>query len=288
MSRPAPGARRSASGAHRYDPAIARFLDEVLRACASPRRLVRDPLAIVAEYADPADIEVAGLVASTLAFGAVDLIMRAAREALAPLGPHPAAALDSMSDRDIEGAWRDFRYRFCAPSDLQGLMRAIARARRDHGSLESLFARGDLDPRFPDRQSPDIVDATGAFVDALRAYATIRTNLLPHPRDGSACKRLFLYLRWMARRDGVDPGPWTSVSPARLVVPMDVHMFRTCRDRLGFFGSGSRVEAPRLAHALAATAAFRLYAPDDPVRFDFALTRPGIDPRPGDEAFACG
>lgn len=286
MSRPAPRAPRR-------DPAIAAFLDQVLSACATPDRLSRDPLAIVAGFDDPADIEVAGLVASTLAFGAVDLIMRAVREALAPLGAHPASSLAAMSDRDIEGAWRSFRYRFCAPSDLQALMRAIARARRGHGSLEALFAHGDPDPH-----APDIVAATGAFTDALRGYSAhsgrgghapaIRPNLLPHPRDGSACKRLFLYLRWMARRDGVDPGPWTLIPQARLVVPMDVHMFRTCRDRLHFFGRGSRVEAPRLSHALTATAAFRLYAPDDPVRFDFALTRPGIDPRPGDEAFACG
>jgi len=42
-----------------------------------------------------------------------------------------------------------------------------------------------------------------------------------------------------------------------------------------------------LRDALSVTEAFRLYAPEDPVKYDFALTRPGIDPRPGDERFSC-
>lgn len=294
-----------------FDPAIAVFLERVHSACSGRERLRRDPLAIVVRYPDPCDREIAALVASTLAFGRVDLIMGAVERALAPLGEPGtpiAQALDALHARgepDFVGVWAGFRYRFCSDLDMAALMRSIAAARRTHGSLEAFFAAGDRGRP----ASLDIVPAATAFVDSLRDLGadprtgrSIRPNLLPSPRDGSACKRLFLFLRWMVRSDGVDPGGWTCVSPARLVVPLDVHMFRTCRDRLGFFGpaslpgavpkpgapsGGLRGDAPSLAHALAATAAFRLYAPDDPVKYDFALTRPGIDPEPGDEAFAC-
>jgi hypothetical protein len=113
----------------------------------------------------------------------------------------------------------------------------------------------------------------------------------------------------MVRKDAIDPGGWTRVDPARLIVPLDTHMFATCRDTLGFLGeprkgailvpSGKgreietggadapRFSVPDMRAALRVTEAFRLYSPSDPVKYDFALTRPGIDPRPGDERFGC-
>ncbi|HAM42665.1 MAG TPA: TIGR02757 family protein, partial [Elusimicrobia bacterium] len=39
-------------------------------------------------------------------------------------------------------------------------------------------------------------------------------------------KRLNLFLRWMVRQDEVDPGGWKQISPAKLLVPLDVHMHR--------------------------------------------------------------
>lgn len=263
------------------DPAIAAFLEDIYSSCNAPGRLRRDPLAVVKRYANPDDREVAALVCSTLAFGSVDLIMRACDAALAPLGERPAIALGAMREADISRAWSRFQYRFCFPEDMAALMRGIARARAEEGSLESLFLRGDPG-------GADVVGALGAFVISLKGLgakrgAGIRENLLPDPSRGSACKRLFLFLRWLVRKDSVDPGGWNRVDRSRLVVPLDLHMTRVCHERLGF------LSAPRadLKGALAATAAFRLYSPEDPVKYDFALTRPGIDPDPGDERFAC-
>ena len=91
----------------------------------------------------------------------------------------------------------------------------------------------------------------------------------------------------MVRSDDIDRGGWNSVVPSRLIIPLDIHMVRTCRERLGFL-DGARVSAsPTLRDAVAVTEQFTLYSPDDPVKYDFALTRPGIDPRPGDEIFRC-
>ena len=51
----------------------------------------------------------------------------------------------------------------------------------------------------------------------------------PRPSRGSACKRLNLYLRWMVRRDAIDLGVWTRVSPSQLIVPLDMHVIRLGR-----------------------------------------------------------
>lgn len=271
-----PGAPRLAR-----DPETAVFLEDIYAACNVPGRLRRDPLVLVKPFADPADREVAALVCSTLAFGSVDLIMRACSLALGPLGDRPAASLARMGEAELREAWGTFRYRFCLAGDMTSIMRAIKRGRERYGSLEELFLRGDPG-------GPDIVGASSAFVRAMGSLgredgSAFSESLLPDPARGSACKRLFLSLRWLSREDDVDPGGWPRVDRARLVVPLDLHMARVCYGRLGFMASGYA----SLRNALDATSAFRLYAPDDPVKYDFALTRPGIDPFPGDGRFGC-
>jgi uncharacterized protein (TIGR02757 family) len=276
-----------AAGRPAYDPGVAAFLEEIYSACNVGSRLRRDPLAVVKRYAESDDRELAALVCSTLAFGSVDLIVRACDSALAPLGARPAEALALMGERELKLSWSTFRYRFCSPEDMVALMRGIKRAREGYGSLEELFLAGDPGGK-------DVVDALGEFVRAMKALGAagrrsgaaaggIRGNLLPDPERGSACKRLFLFLRWLVRADAVDPGGWARVDRSRLVVPLDLHMTRVCFGRLGFIPN----EKADLRNALAATEAFRLYSPDDPVKYDFALTRPGIDPASGDERFGC-
>ena len=331
MSSAAPGSGMSSAAPGggppvAYSPEIACFLEEIYSVCNRIERLDLDPLAVVRRYSAPEDIEVAGLVCSTLAFGSVQLILRACETALEPLGTRPADALRAMDQRDIERQWGSFQYRFCFPNDMIALMGAIRKALFEYGSLEAVFLQGD---RQREHGAP-MLEAASAFVCTLRRFANevmpsgLRKNLLPDPADGSASKRLFLFFRWMIRRDEIDPGPWSSVDPSRLVVPMDVHMVRTCAERLHFLPgrreraaaggtgaasdadevggpasdidvrknivrSGSSASAPHinLRTALQITEAFRLYAPDDPVKYDFALTRPGIDPHPGDERFGC-
>jgi uncharacterized protein (TIGR02757 family) len=80
-----------------------------------------------------------------------------------------------------------------------------------------------------------------------------------------------MFLRWMVRRDVLDLGLWTRVSPADLIVPLDTHVFRISR----FLGWTRRRQADWSA-AEEVTAALRRHCPEDPVRYDFALARLGI------------
>jgi uncharacterized protein (TIGR02757 family) len=93
-------------------------------------------------------------------------------------------------------------------------------------------------------------------------------DLLSCPRQGSACKRLNLFLRWMVRKDEVDPGLWSGVLASKLVVPLDLHMHR-----IGLAWGLTTRKLADLKSAIEITAAFRSISPDDPVRYDFALTR---------------
>ena len=96
----------------------------------------------------------------------------------------------------------------------------------------------------------------------------------PRPSTGSACKRLNLYLRWMVRRDAVDLGAWSGVSPSQLMVPLDVHVVR-----LGQCLGLTAYRSPRVEDGLGDHRLARELDPADPVRYDFALCHVGMRDR---------
>lgn len=272
----------------RRDPALAAVLERLYASCGCRDRLDKDPLALVVPFQDIRDREVAGLVCSMLAFGSVELILEACKKALKPLGGKPAERLLSMNDAEIHTAYGDFQYRFCFPQDMVNFVLAIRNILQHHGSLNALFLSGrDTGTQGKLQRQAGFLLSASAFVCALReAAGPFRKNLLPDPADGSACKRLFLFFRWMVRQDTVDPGGWEGVSPSELLVPLDTHMLSLCRGPLGFLEPRHTARqsaiSSSLRDALLVTEHFRLYAPDDPVKYDFALTRLGIDPRDSD------
>ncbi|MDX9959185.1 MAG: TIGR02757 family protein [Spirochaetia bacterium] len=253
----------------RHGTTLPSFLDDLYSRYNHPSWIYPDPLTIVLEYPEPADMETAGIICSALALGTVKAIMSACHTVLGELGPHPATGLASLSDSDLVELLAGFRYRFFGPSDLAFFLGGIRRVRESYGSLEGAFL-SVMDPG-----EPDYAGAASRFVRLLATASpgAWRSNLFPDPECGSAAKRVFLYLRWMVRRDAVDPGPWTRVPPAGLVIPLDTHMAAACRC-LGLLG---RTQTD-LRAAREATAAFRAILPEDPVRYDFCMTRPGIHP----------
>jgi len=233
-----------------------------------------DPLELLYGYEDPHDLEIVGLVAACLAYGRVTQILASIRKALDALtnvkNASPWLTLQAIRPRALFQRLEGFKHRFTTGSEVASLLVAVSRATDSYGSLQRLFAAGVK------RGDDTILSGLAAFVERLRALAggadTCGT-LLSSPADGSACKRLNLYLRWMVRRDAVDPGPWTSISPALLIVPLDTHLFRIAT-RIGL----TQRRQPNLKTAMEVTGGFSRMRPDDPVRYDFALTRLGINP----------
>jgi uncharacterized protein (TIGR02757 family) len=75
------------------------------------------------------------------------------------------------------------------------------------------------------------------------------------------------------RRDGiVDLGIWQNISPAKLMIPLDVHVARISRG----LGLLQRKQNDRRS-VEELTAALRTFSPDDPVKYDFALFGAGVD-----------
>jgi uncharacterized protein (TIGR02757 family) len=241
-------------------------LEELYRRFTLREFVHPDPLEFLYAYPALRDREVVGLVASSLAYGRVLQILRSVSGVLERIGPAPAEFLRRHTHGSLRRAFDGFKHRFTTGRDLADLLFGAKRAVEKHGSLGACFLAG-LKPG-----DETVLPAMSALVRELTIqYRSDHFSLLPPPDRGSACKRLNLFLRWMVRHDDVDPGGWDSVSPAKLIVPLDVHMHRICR----LLGLSSRRQAD-LRAALEVTSAFRTIVPDDPVRYDFCLTRPGI------------
>jgi uncharacterized protein (TIGR02757 family) len=104
--------------------------------------------------------------------------------------------------------------------------------------------------------------------------APLRTKKhIAAPERNSTCKRLNMFLRWMARKDnkGVDFGIWKNISPLQLICPIDVHVARVARH----FNLLKRKQTDWQA-ALELTDNLRELDRDDPVKYDFALFGLGV------------
>ena len=189
--------------------------------------------------------------------------MKSVSRVLDTLGPHPAEYLKSTSYRDHEAALCGFVHRFTGCAEICAFLDAIGAALREHGSIENLFLAG---------WRGDMAEAMENLALAFCRY-TGQDNLylLPRPSKGSACKRVRLFGAWVGACEEVGPGGWPHVVPADLLIPLDTHMFHIAST----LGLCSMKSASGKA-AAEITRNFKDVSPDDPVRYDFALTRYGI------------
>ncbi|MFH1737376.1 MAG: TIGR02757 family protein [bacterium] len=230
------------------------------------RRFVHpDPLEFLYHYSDPADREIVGLISSSLAYGRVKQILKSVSWVLRRM-PSPSEYVQGASVNSLRRTFGEFKHRFTTGEELVRLLYGVGRAVERYGSLHNCFLSGFSE------NDETILPALSNFTDELTGAANPRFNsLLPSPRRGSACKRLNLFLRWMARRDDVDPGGWDSIPRSKLIIPLDTHIHKIS---LAVKLTGRRQADMRTAVEI--TNAFQTISPEDPVRYDFALTRLGI------------
>ena len=247
-----------------------------LYASFNHERSATDPIELVRPYADPGDREIAGFIAAGLAFGNVVSVMQSVGAVLERMGPSPAAFVRQFDPRTGGKAFGTFVHRWTRGVDVVALLWVLRQMLDRSGSIEGFFAEGD-DPATADISGGLESFTTRALaLDLRRAYGRVPARpgvayFFTKPSQGSACKRLNLFLRWMARRDAVDLGVWTRVDPARLIIPLDTHVVR-----LGRCLRLTRYTSPGWPMAADITRALRLLDPSDPIRFDFSLCHVGM------------
>jgi len=230
-----------------------------------------DPIQIVRRYDRVEDREIVAFLAAGLAFGRVASVMASVEALCAIMGPSPSRFVRAFDPAQDGAALRPLVHRWTRGEDLSGVLLILRRMLDTEGSLEAAFAAGlggddvDVGPAL------ERFSARARATDLRAAYKRLPASPGAHyffsrPSTGSACKRLNLFLRWMARHDAVDPGGWSRVLPRQLVVPLDTHTIRAGRC-LKF----TRRVSPGWKMAVDITSALRALDPVDPVRYDFAL-----------------
>ena len=256
-------AERFRAGALPSSNVMAEWLERLYQTYNRPAYIAPDPLEAVYWYTCPEDQEIAGLIGASLAYGRASQIVLNTRTVLAPMDPSPRAFIEGASGQRLRSVYNTFRHRWSTAEELISVLSGIRGVLRQYGSLEACYR--SFHDGLPDTPRAGLTGLTKALGGP--------NSILADPAKPSACKRWHLYLRWMVRRDGVDPGCWRSVDPAGLIIPLDTHMHRTAL-MLGFT---TRRQAD-LKAALEITDAFRQICPGDPLRYDFVLTRFGIHP----------
>jgi len=247
---------------------------DALVATFGPEHISPDPLEVVRRFSDARDVEVVGFLSAALAFGSARGAVRSAEDLLSRLtrggAKSPADAVRAWDAARDVARLRDWQHRWLAAGDAAAVLHILGRVLQEHGSVEAFFAAGDV-PR-----TPDIAPALSSFCERALALAPPRSPprvayWFSGPAKGGTAKRLCLWLRWMCRKDQMDPGPWTCVDRARLVVPLDVHVARIAR----YTGLLRRRTSDWRA-AIEVTENLRRLDAADPVRYDYALCRLGI------------
>lgn len=242
------------------------FLDEKANLYNNLNFIESDPIQIPHRYQLKEDIEIAGFLASTLAWGNRKMIINKTSELMERMGNSPYDFVMNYDEEEFEKI-ETFKHRTLNSIDMHFYLSSLRNIYENHGGLEKIFA------------------FQGEDQDSLRAIENFREKFLeiPHqtrsekhlssPAKGSAAKRLNMFLRWMVRKDnaGVDFGIWNSISPSQLVCPLDVHSGNVAR-HLGIL---TRKQSDWKA-AMELHSRLKEFDPNDPTKYDYALFGLGV------------
>lgn len=239
------------------------FLDEKADLYNNPNFIGSDPIQIPHSFSKKEDIEIAGFLSATIAWGNRKSIIANGTKMMDLMGNSPFDFVMSHSPEDLDRL-RHFVHRTFNGQDFATFVTALNHIYSNHGGLENAFCG-----------NPDLQAAISAFKRKFFEVDHVaRTQKhVSDPMNNSAAKRINMFLRWMVRNDakGVDFGIWTKISPAQLSCPLDVHSGNVAR-KLGLL-TRKQNDAKAL---LELDANLRRLDPADPVKYDFALFGLGV------------
>ena len=238
------------------------FLEEKVILYNNPNFIESDPIQIPHRFSLKEDIEIAGFLAATIAWGNRKMIIRNAQKMVEIMGNSPYDFVMNYTNKDADKL-QNFVHRTFNSDDFIGFIKGLKNVYTRYNSLENVFNRYD------DLQL-SIHHFKQDFFDGNHLQRTEKH--ISDPLKGSAAKRINMFLRWMVRNDHkVDFGIWKSISPSQLSCPLDVHSGNVAR-KLGLL-TRKQNDAKALQEL---DLNLRKLDPNDPVKYDFALFGLGV------------
>lgn len=242
------------------------FLDEKVLQYNTLDFIESDPVQIPHLFTQKEDIEIAGFLSATIAWGNRKMIIKNSHKMMELMGNTPYDFVMSHSETDLERL-ESFVHRTFNGQDFLGFVKSLQNIYKNHGGLETVFAEN----QDTNSMQKSISEFKKIFFEIPHLSRTQKH--ISDPLNNSAAKRINMYLRWMCRQDnkGVDLGIWKSISPSKLSCPLDVHSGNVAR-KLGLL-ERKQNDAKAL---LELDTKLRLLDTYDPVKYDFALFGLGV------------
>lgn len=247
---------------------LKQFLDEKADFYNSVKFIKSDPISIPHLFTKKEDIEIAGFLTATIAWGQRKTIVANASKLMQWMDYAPYQFITDFTDKDLS-SFRHFVHRTFNGTDCEYFLWSLKNIYQKHGGLEKVFTT-DFNPESNHTKSA-ITGFRELFFELDHPHRTEKH--IANPVKKASAKRINMFLRWMVRCDnsGVDFGIWKSIRPSQLICPLDVHSAAVARN-LSLLKR--RINDWQAAEEL--TERLKQYDPDDPVKYDFALFGLGI------------
>jgi uncharacterized protein (TIGR02757 family) len=244
------------------------LLDEKFRQYNTKGFIANDPILIPHRFSKKEDVEIAGFLAATIAWGNRRSIINNATRLMELMDDSPFDFVSQHTTGDLK-RFDGFVHRTFNSTDLKFFIRSLKNIYAKHGSMEMAFSNG------LSKEDESIKNAIIHFrLQFLKPSHEKRTEKhVSNPLANSSAKRLCMYLRWMVRKDGagVDFGIWKSIAPSQLCLPLDVHTGNVSR-KLGLLKR--KQDDWKAVEEI--TSVLRKFDPHDPIKYDFSLFGLGV------------
>ncbi len=240
------------------------WLDHIVEKVESPGYIEYDPVQFMHAFESKRDREIAGFLASMMAWGRRDIVIQKTDDLLKRMDYDPYNYITQYNAgraSDFDG----FKHRTFKPVDIHGILSSLSVVYQKFQDFESFW-----------KDCHKYAVESGCTVVTVfhNRFLILSNEILPrthkhisNPANKSPAKRLYMFLRWTIRKNSpVDTGIWNFLPESELMIPLDVHVARQSR-RLGLLTRKSN----DWKAVKELTDTFRLLDPDDPVRYDFAL-----------------
>ena len=228
-----------------------------------------DPIQIPHRFSRKEDIEIAGFLSASIAWGQRKSIIKNANLLMDLMDNSPYQFL--MEEKDFV-RFNRFVHRTFNGIDCRFFLNSLKNIYQNYGGLEQVFTDG--------------FQKNETIFGALHHFRNLFLNMPHEARSrkhlsdvttNSAAKRLNMFLRWMVRKDdtGVDFGLWRNIPMSALMLPLDVHTGDVGR-ALGLI-SRKQNDWKTVEEI---TGILRTFDAQDPIKYDFALFGMGIEAQP--------
>ncbi len=253
-------------------------LDYLYFKFANEEFIKADPIQFVYKFEERSDKEIAGFVASILAQGKREnLIPKISQVLFQIMRGEPYNYIknfDIEKERGNIQSFRYFGYHLITGEDLGFIFLHLSSIIRKYGSIGELIYEVSKKNSHSKSVREILIDFVSEFFSGVHSKIPRKISaLVPSPANGSACKRLNMFLRWMVRKDRVDVGLWHQIVPtSKLIIPLDFHVAKISRElNLTQRKQNDWITAEEITEKL------KMFDSEDPVKYDIALFGLGIE-----------